>query len=159
MSCAHGCAILLYSTAVTWLPCNSSPSVLLQSQKQNNFLCSPILIVNKSIPCTYDVWLAVKVGRCSAWEEKCDWKDCSDVKRLINIASSMPRRSLNLVKIWNTWGEIVEFRVCKSVHHHTFIWINQQNAATSQVYYLSFKYSSTCFAHPHAHHQELQQLQ
>jgi len=24
---------------------------------------------------------------------------------------------------------------------------------------LSFKYSSTCFGHPHAHHQELQQLQ
>jgi hypothetical protein len=29
----------------------------------------------------------------------------------------------------------------------------------SQVYYLSFKYSSACFGHPHAHHQELQQLQ
>jgi hypothetical protein len=38
-------------------------------------------------------------------------------------------------------------------------WINKQDAATSQVYYLSFKYSSTCFGHPHAHHQELQQLQ
>jgi len=24
---------------------------------------------------------------------------------------------------------------------------------------LSFKYSSTCFGHPHVHHQELQQLQ
>jgi hypothetical protein len=36
--------------------------------------------------------------------------------------------------------------------------INQQDAATSQVYYLSFKYSSTCFGHPHAHHQELKQL-
>jgi len=45
------------------------------------------------------------------------------------------------------------------MHHHTFNWINQQDAATSQVYYLSFKYSSTCFGHPHAHHQELQQLQ
>jgi hypothetical protein len=52
-----------------------------------------------------------------------------------------------------------EFRVCKSVHHHTFNWINQPDAANSQVYYLSFKYSSTCFGHPHAHHQELQQLQ
>jgi hypothetical protein len=40
-----------------------------------------------------------------------------------------------------------------------FNWINQADAATSQVYYLSFKYSSTCFGHPHAHHQELQQLQ
>jgi len=51
------------------------------------------------------------------------------------------------------------FRVCKSVHHHTFNWINQADAANSQVYYLSFTYSSTCFGHPHAHHQELQQLQ
>jgi hypothetical protein len=42
---------------------------------------------------------------------------------------------------------------------HFFNWINQPDAATSQVYYLSFKYSSTCFGHPHAHHQELQQLQ
>ena len=25
----------------------------------------------------------------------------------------------------------------------------------SQLYCLSFKYSSTCFGHPHAHHQEL----
>jgi hypothetical protein len=32
---------------------------------------------------------------------------------------------------------------------------NQPDAAISQVYYLSFKYSSTCFRHPHVHHQEL----
>ena len=51
------------------------------------------------------------------------------------------------------------FRVCKSVHPHNFNWINQPDVAASQVYYLSFKYSSTCFWHPHAHHQELQQLQ
>jgi hypothetical protein len=35
----------------------------------------------------------------------------------------------------------------------------QPDAATSQVYYLSFKYSPTRFGHPNAHHQELQQLQ
>ena len=40
------------------------------------------------------------------------------------------------------------------MHHNAFIWINQPGAATSQVYYLSFKYSSTCFGHPHAHHQK-----
>jgi len=40
-----------------------------------------------------------------------------------------------------------------------FQWINQQDAAISQVYCLSFKYSSTCFGRPHARHQELQQLQ
>ena len=53
---------------------------------------------------------------------------------------------------------VLRFRVCKSVCH-IFNWINKQDAATSQVYYLSFKYSSTCFGHPHAHHQELQPLQ
>ena len=47
------------------------------------------------------------------------------------------------------------FRVCKSVHHHTFKWINQPDTTIFQVYYLSFKYSSTCFGHPHARHQEL----
>jgi len=40
-----------------------------------------------------------------------------------------------------------------------FNWINQPDAATSQVYHLSLKYSSTYFGHPHAHHQELQKLQ
>ena len=30
------------------------------------------------------------------------------------------------------------FRVCKSVHHHTFNWINQPDAANSQVYYFFF---------------------
>jgi hypothetical protein len=51
------------------------------------------------------------------------------------------------------------FRVCNCVHDHTFNWINQPDAETSQVYYLSFKCSSTCFGHPHAQNQELQQLQ
>jgi len=33
--------------------------------------------------------------------------------------------------------------------------INQVDATISQVYYLMFMYSSTCFGCPHAHHQEL----
>ena len=48
---------------------------------------------------------------------------------------------------------------CYKTINYVLNWINQQDAATSQVYYLSFRYSSTCFGHPHAHHQELQQLQ
>ena len=48
-----------------------------------------------------------------------------------------------------------EFRICKSVHLYTFKWINQPDAAISQVYCLSFKYSLTCFRYPHVHHQEL----
>jgi hypothetical protein len=53
----------------------------------------------------------------------------------------------------------LDAKICKSMHYHTFNCIKQQDAAISQVYYLSFRYSSTCFGHPHAHHQELQQLQ
>jgi len=33
--------------------------------------------------------------------------------------------------------------------------INQLDATISQVYYLTFMYSSTCFGRPHAHRQEL----
>jgi hypothetical protein len=33
--------------------------------------------------------------------------------------------------------------------------MNQLDATISQVYYLTFMYSSTCFRRPHAHHQEL----
>ena len=39
--------------------------------------------------------------------------------------------------------KIPTFRVCKSVHHHTFNWINQPDASISQICCLSFKYSST----------------
>jgi len=42
------------------------------------------------------------------------------------------------------------------VRASSYIQMNQPTiAAISQVYYLSFKYSSTCFGHPHAHHQGL----
>jgi len=43
----------------------------------------------------------------------------------------------------------------KKFNENPFKWINQPDAAISRVYYLSFRYSSTCFGHPHAHHQEL----
>jgi len=35
------------------------------------------------------------------------------------------------------------------------IQVNQLDATISQVYYLTFMYSSTCLGHPHAHHQEI----
>jgi len=41
---------------------------------------------------------------------------------------------------------------CIIIH---FKWINQPDATISQVYYLPFMYSSTCFGRPHAHRQEL----
>ena len=46
------------------------------------------------------------------------------------------------------------FKVCKSVHHHTIQINHQIDEKNSQVYYLTFIYSSTCFGRPHAHHQE-----
>ena len=63
---------------------------------------------------------------------------------------------MNMGETWRPSSiHTLSFRVCKSVHHHPFKWTNQPDAAISQVYYLSFKHSSTCFGHPHAHHQEL----
>ena len=57
------------------------------------------------------------------------------------------------LKPWSAWWEVLTW------YSNQFKGINQQDAAASQVYYLSFQYSSTCFGHPPAHHQELQQLQ
>jgi hypothetical protein len=71
---------------------------------------------------------------------------------LSSIRITWPNQAILLLFINLT----VSLRVCQSGHHHTFNWINQPDAETSQVYYLSFKYSSTCFGHPHSHHQELQ---
>jgi hypothetical protein len=48
-----------------------------------------------------------------------------------------------------------KFRVCRSVHLHTFKRINQLDAAINYrfiVYRLDNR--STCFGHPYAHHQE-----
>jgi len=42
-----------------------------------------------------------------------------------------------LIQFHISYKTIDKFRVCKSVHHHTFNWINQQDAATSQVYFSS----------------------
>ena len=67
-----------------------------------------------------------------------------------------------------TWM-VIQYTTAQGTQHNTrystkfstniFNWINQPDAAKSQVYYLSFKYSSTCFGRHHAHHQELQQQQ
>ena len=66
-----------------------------------------------------------------------------------HIPDSKPSAVTKLFSIVHWWRDKID-RI------HSFNWINQQDAATSHVYCLSFKYSSTCFGHPHAHHQELQ---
>ena len=50
---------------------------------------------------------------------------------------------------------ICTFTLCTCRYVGQFKQINQPDASISQIYCLSFKYSSTCFGHPHAHHQEL----
>jgi len=50
--------------------------------------------------------------------------------------------------------QLISISYIKSVHHRIFKQINQPDASISQIYCLSFKYSSTCFGHPHYHHQE-----
>jgi len=67
----------------------------------------------------------------------------------------------NCVKqIWErTPGPEEDIWVTQTKQNIFFNWINQPDAPNSQVYYLSFKYRSTCFGHPRAEHQEPQQLQ
>ena len=82
-----------------------------------------------------------------------------EVEINFNTSNTVPTFSLIRVNSFFFCARHVLFRVCKSVHHYTLNWINQQDPATSQVYYLSFRYSSTRFGHLHAHHQELEQMQ
>jgi len=58
---------------------------------------------------------------------------------------------------WAAWtSDDGTYQLSRNVSNYSkFKWINQPDAAISQVYYLWFKYSSTCFGHPHTHHQEL----
>jgi hypothetical protein len=61
--------------------------------------------------------------------------------------------TVNPTAIWNSivWdiSGVIQITI------NTFKQINQPDATISQVYYLSFMYSSTCFGCPHAHHQDL----
>jgi len=68
-----------------------------------------------------------------------------------------------LVESYNSTGRKLQkineikciFKVCKSVHHHTFQ-INQPTRCNNlSSLLLTFIYSSTCFGRPCAHHQEL----
>ena len=54
-----------------------------------------------------------------------------------------------------TTKNLLKFKVCKSVRHHTIQINHLLDAKISPVYYLMFIYSSACFRRPHAHHQEL----
>ena len=72
------------------------------------------------------------------------------------LENSHRREGFRWLQTWMRYTTLsYAFKVCKSVHHHSVHKINKLDATTSQVYYLRFMYSSTCFGSPHAHHQEL----
>jgi len=73
-----------------------------------------------------------------------------NMQRLINILR------INCVPSWLYLQDYTGMQVNKT---EIFNWINQPDASIPQIYCSSFKYSSTFFGHPLAHHQELQQLQ
>jgi hypothetical protein len=50
---------------------------------------------------------------------------------------------------------VLKFKVCKSVHHHTIQINHQPDATIFQFIILTFVYSSTCFGRFPAYHQEL----
>jgi hypothetical protein len=53
------------------------------------------------------------------------------------VRLSVLRAEIRICVLPNT-EQMAGFRVCNSVHHHTFNGINQPDAANSQVHYLSF---------------------
>jgi len=55
----------------------------------------------------------------------------------------------------STWPQSLSTCYLSLQRQHKFKQINQLDVKISQVYYLTFMYSSTCFGRPHAHHQEL----
>jgi len=70
-----------------------------------------------------------------------------------SFSSSLCSSLLSAVTL-NILGPYIFLSTLVSNTLRLFKWINQLDAAISQVYCLLFKYSSTCFGHPHAHHQE-----
>ena len=57
--------------------------------------------------------------------------------------------------IYNIYMVFFKFKVCKSVHHRTIQINHEPDATIFQFIILTFVYSSTCFGHFPAHHQEL----
>jgi hypothetical protein len=59
------------------------------------------------------------------------------------------------MEVKSTRNEALNLKLASPCIIKHFKQINQPDAKNSQVYYLTFMYSSTCFGRPHAHHQEL----
>ena len=117
-------------------------------------------LLKESLDDTASPWVHSCLYAKRNWHDRHFGDDCCRIRHTSIILMFGKRSAFcNLINGWWNLKLNVLFSVCQSVHHHTFNWINQQDAATAQVYYLPFRYSSTCFGHPHAHHQELQQLQ
>jgi hypothetical protein len=84
--------------------------------------------------------------------------------RAVQLLTAMLMFSVQIYVAWRRGyvlrnaplGDFVVLRTCIYANlDSTFKYINQPDASISQLYCLSFQYSSTCFGHPHVHHQEL----
>jgi hypothetical protein len=76
----------------------------------------------------------------------------------LNFVCTVQEIYLHWILQGKMWTAVVRGKGGSTIQH-TFKWIKQPDAAISQVYYLSFRYSSTCFGYHNAQHQEPQQLQ
>ena len=83
------------------------------------------------------------------WSET--WSTLPREKYLPKVFESM----LLMRRFWPNKGIVRGWLRLLKKKTSWFKWINQLDATISQVYYLTFIYSSTCFGRPHSHHQEL----
>jgi len=64
-------------------------------------------------------------------------------------------KEMNMKLLWVSINRKITLEFASPCIIIQFKQINQLDATVSQVYYLTFMYSSTRFGGPHAHHQEL----
>jgi len=92
----------------------------------------------------------------------------TNMSKIIYVYTMETITNMTTSVVWNCAYRLTIINTARrrerKVDHNTriiriFNPINKPDAANSQAYHLLSKYSSTCFGHPHAHHQELQQLQ
>jgi len=74
---------------------------------------------------------------------------------LYKISENIYRKYTDVENTFRTnYRDIQCSLLCDEVSQVFHVTRNTEDATISQVYYLTFTYSSTCFGHPHAHHQE-----
>jgi hypothetical protein len=113
--------------------------------------------LDNSFP-VWKTWRRNPCHRIYCLEEPQTWmhnRDDVSVRTCVSCTKPPCRIQWNLVLLCYTENCQVNLNFASPCFIIHFKWINQLDAAVSQVYYLTFMYSSTCFWRPYAHHQEL----